>query len=258
MKRLFWGVIVFLFVLSFVGCSKSGSGGAMTFSSDNVKKLSQKIADVSQSMDPNMKQIDAIKTLYKDTLNDMGYSLDKTILAYIKFAENKNITQRLGILINIFDPLEQFIIKNPKLVVDKDLVKQETVDKLKSYYKYRSLNKKTIQVIKYVKKCQKINKGNCTVDQFLSILFDNNFVKKYPQLTAKNFWDSKNDSARFEFQSDFTFGLNAFEKKYIVWKNGKRINPNFIFTDKNNKNKQLKLTDNALKDLENYNPWWLN
>ena len=255
MKRLILGIVAFLFVVSFVGCSKSGGGGAMTFSSDNIKELSQKIADTGNSMDPNMERIDAVKTLYKDTINDMGYSLDATILSYIKYAENKNRTQRLGILINIFDPLEQFIDKNPKLVVNKDLVKQETVDKLKSYHKYRGLNKKTMQVIKYVKKCQEKNNGSCTIEQFLTILFNNNFVKKDAQLTVKNFWDSKNDSARFEFQSDFTFG-NAFEK-YIVWKNGGRINPNFIFTDKNNKNKQLKLADYTLKDLENYNPWWL-
>ncbi len=123
MKRLFLGVVAFLFILNFISCSKSGSGGAMTFSSDNVKELSQKIANAGKSMDPNMKQIDAIKTLYKDTINDMDYSLDATILAYIKYAENKNRTQRLGILINIFDPLEQFIVKNPKLAVDKDLIK---------------------------------------------------------------------------------------------------------------------------------------
>jgi hypothetical protein len=255
MKRLFLGIVAFLLMLNFIGCSKSGSGGAMTFSSDNIKELNQKIADVSKSMDPNMKQIDAIKTFYKDTINDMGYSLDETetILAYIKYAENKDRTQRLGILINIFDPLEQFIVKNPKLVIDKDLVKQETVDKLKSYYKYRSLNKKTIQVIKYVKKCQEINNGNCTIEQFIAILFDNNFVKKDAQLTVKNFWDSKNNMARFQFQTNFTSAVNAFEK-YVVWKDGSRINSNFMFADKD---KQLKLTDNALKDLENYNPWWL-
>ena len=253
MKRLFLGVIVFLFMLNFIGCSKSGSGGAMTFSSDNVRELSQKMADAGKSMDPNMDRIDAVKTLYKDTINDMGYSLDATILSYIKYAENKNRTQRLGILINIFGPLEQFIDKNPKLVVNKDLVKQETVDKLKSYHKYGGLNKKTIQAIKYVKKCQEKNNGNCTIEQFLTILFNNNFVKKDVQLTVKNFWDSKNDMAQIKFITNFTSAVNAFEK-YVVWKDGSKINTSFMFFDKN---KQLKLTDNALKDLENYNPWWL-
>jgi len=254
MKRFILGMLALVVMLNFSGCS--GSGDAMKFSDENVKEFSQELNDASESIDLNMTQSERLKILIKEPLNDMGYSLDATLLEFIKL-KSTHITgyHPLGsaeVFLQIFDPLTEFAINNPKLVVDKDILEEDTVEKLKKYYKYRNLNKKSIQVINYVEECQKSNNGDCTIKQFVTILFNNNFVKKDAKLTAQNFWDSKNDTAKFQFQSNLTSGLGSIEK-YVVWKNGSKINTNFMFDDKN---KKLKLSDNALKDLEEYNPWW--
>jgi len=253
MKRLIFGIFALLFIVNFSGCS--GSENAMPFSGDNIKELSQKIADSSNSMDSNIKQIDALKILYKDTLDDMGYSLDATILEYIKYSVGNNRTQWAGTLINIFGTIEQFIIEHPKLVVNEDIVEQDTVDKILHYHKYGNLSTDSIQAVKYVNTCQKQNSGICSVSQYLQILLDNKFIedKQFSNLTVKNFWKDGYESVLGTvYESEFGTKAAGFSQ-YVVFTDGNKAHGFQLFMQKN---KKIKLKENALKDLKEYNPWW--
>ncbi len=121
------------------------------------------------------------------------------------------------------------------------------------------MDQNSIQAIKYVAQCQKENNGNCTVKNYLKILLDTNFIQqfdkknqKFNQLTVDNFWSQKNDTLKFQYESD----LSAISiGKYVVYQDDSKIDNIMYMLD--NKNRKIKLAPHALKDLENYNPWWL-
>jgi len=194
----------------------------------------------------------------------MGYDFDATVINTIKVLQNVEYTALSNTTMKIFLPILYIINENPELVVEDNLVSEDTRDKILMYLKFKEINPKTIQALKFVEQCQSENNGLCTIKQYMQILLSSNLIDysgssaesqaNIKSLTVDNMFTNEKSTTIFQYTNIFQNQIKYQELgKYLIHDNGKKVNGNWLISKST---KPFKLKESATKELENYNPWW--
>ncbi len=257
----------FIFGLVFViftGCSSGGSGDAMPITQDNINKYAKKMSVSAKAVSMGDSNIEKAIQIYKVPLEDMGYNFDATIINTIKALQHASYTSLSTTTMQILLPILHIINENPKLVVENNFVSEDTRDKILMYNKFHEMNPKTIQVLKFVEKCQSENNGLCTIKQYMQILLSSNLIDyssrdaetqaKIKSLTVENMFTNEQHTTLTQYDSNFQNQISYQELgKYLIHENGKKVNGNWFISEHT---KPFKLRESTNKELRNYNPWW--
>lgn len=156
--------------------SAGGNGKAMPLTEENLKKYEANVYEVikdkynledGQEINTQMMSMEDQKKIFRDTLEDMGYDYDATILEAIKMDhQNGNDTYSHKLNIPIGD----------KEAIQVGWITDDTAKKLALYNQFRNIKDihTTIKLCEVVLLCQQNGNGTC-YSQDLKIILDNNF-----------------------------------------------------------------------------------
>jgi hypothetical protein len=171
----------------------------------------------------------------------------------------------------MYGTIAEEIINNPIKSVDSEFVTEDTKNKIISYTKFKNMNNKTIDALSLVDDCSKSYDGICSLDKYIEILLENEFIDSSTEQNLSKGHPDHIDLSTLSgvnilqhhiyniiIQTKFFKPHGAVDTKkfgeYIVNTDGSGLRSNF-FT---HSNRLFKLKEGALVELEiAKKKWWL-
>lgn len=208
--------------LCFFCCSCSVKDEALPLNQENLDKLIATIKEESRSL-PSSQSKDrdyAVIELYKNSVEDLGYSFDKTI-GEIILSSNWNYYSEL------FHPAITLIRNNTEELLKNNYISETTAEIVNLLKENKAISKNELELIGYVENCQNDNGGICNEEKLIQILEQNNI---------------KVDAAKSDSLYYFLFGekltqhyglLEAGKYQWLVKPSGESLNTNALFNGSN-------------------------
>lgn len=239
--KIIGATILTTMMLFLEGCSKD----AMPITANNVQEYFKATNEAANNMDASLSEVERMKVVAREPLENMGYDFDATLLASLKNINNSNEAKLA--LINEFSFVVDTVNKNPDESVKKGLVSEETKNKLLLFKKYTFSSKeeltKQMNMINLIRQCQSENNNICTAESFFNIMVKNG---------VEHLWN-ENDPTDIRASEVESTLMPILQNNIVKDVNGNiinsisELNTDFMITDKDYATLQK-----DLKDL-----WWI-